>query len=74
MLARRPSRWVTWYQPKPSCSPSLKSSLAGRPIASAASRNAWHMTLRARASLTGSGPPAPWNSLAPRSLSSARLK
>ena len=48
--------------------------VGGQASASAASRKARHMTLRARASLTGSGPSAPWNSLSPRSLASARLK
>ena len=41
---------------------------------STVSRKAPHIALRARASDTGSGPPAPWNSDAPRSLSSARMK
>ena len=60
--------------PTPSCVAPLKSSLRASPACTPASTKAEHMTLRDRLSDTGSGPPAPWNSSAPRSLSSARLK
>ena len=73
-LARAPFRCVTWYQPTPSCSAPLKSSFAARPVAAAESRNAWASGLRERPSDTESGPPAPWYSSSPRSLSSESLK
>ena len=73
-LARAPLRWVTWYQPTPSWRAPLKSSFESWPHARAASMNACDISLRARPSDTGSGPPLPCHSSAPRSLSSARLK
>ena len=66
MLPRLPSRVVSWYQPMPSCWRALKSSLAGRPCAAAASRNACDRPVRASESDTRSGPPTPWCSEAPR--------
>ena len=58
---------------RPGAAP-LKSSLAGRPRAAAASRKACDRPVRASESDTRSGPPAPWCSEAPRLLSSARRK
>ena len=57
MLPRRPSRVVSWYQPKPSWRGPLKSSLAGSPRAAAASRKASDSPVRASESETRSGPP-----------------
>ena len=72
--ARIPARWVTWYIPAPSCSGPLKSSVGAMPASAAASIHASDIGLRDRFSATGSGPPAPCSSDAPRSLSSARRK
>ena len=69
-----PLRWVTWYQPNPSWLAALKSGFSGYPAASAASSHTPDRKLCARPSETDSGPPTPWYSSAPRSLSSARLK
>ena len=69
-----PLRCVIWYRPTPSCSPVLKSSTVFSPVAAAASTKASASGCIECESETLSGPPAPWNSEAPRSLSSARLK
>jgi len=52
----------------------LKSSLAASPALWAASTKAVIITFRERPSETDSGPPTPWYSEAPRSLSSALMK
>jgi hypothetical protein len=52
----------------------LKSSFGSRPAAAAASTHASAIGLFERLSLTVSGPPLPWYSFSPRSLSSLRLK
>ena len=71
---RMPLRWVTWYRPTPSCAAALKSSFASSPTCSAASTQASAIGLFERLSLTVSGPPTPWYSFSPRSLSSLFLK
>ena len=71
---RWPFRWVSWYQPTPSWRGPLKSSLAFAPCSTAAAMNAAQAWDLYRGSVTASGPPVPWYGLAPRELSSDRLK
>ena len=65
---RAPSRWVTWYRPKPSCCAPLKSSLRGWPALMPASISAAESALWWRRSDTPSGPPVPCSALPPRAV------
>lgn len=73
-LCRFPSLVVVWLKPAPeSCSP-LKSWVSEMPTLFAAWTKASELAWRFTIFSTCSGPPAPWNSEAPSSWSSERLK
>src|SRR5712692_6463164 len=74
VLALRPRRVVVWKNPAPSCEAPLKSGLTGMPVSAAAAMKAAERGSACTRSETGSGPPAPWKSSAPRSWFSAFLK
>ena len=74
VLQRSPPRTVAWWSPTPSCSAPLKSRFSRAPSAWVAACTSISLMGFTSMSLTCSGPPAPWYSLAPRVLSSERLK
>ncbi len=73
-LQRMPFRCVSWKRETPSGRSTFRSSMCAYPAATAASSCASIKGHSERLSETASGPPTPWNSFAPRSLSSERLK
>ena len=73
-LQRMPLRCVSWKRETPSGSSTFRSSMCAYPASTAASSSASMNGDMERLSDTERGPPTPWNSSGPRSLSSDRLK